>query len=306
MHLRLAGERRSLTGHAAAGWRGKADLQAVITGEALPQDLAAALEPVVQRLWNLYGPTETTIWSAARLVDRPPDVNLPAPAYELLGGQRPFSGDSYSTVLRSILTVEPPEVTHFNPLVPDDVAQIVRGMLQKDVGKRYATIAQVRQELEAVIEQLGLHRGKDLLREYALNPQVVGDAWRRKRLSRHMDQGLFYENMGLGKIDDALLEFRRVLYLDPDNAAARDHVKKLERDREAVIARAREWPFKGATRRISMSSAAQPLGNPLADHQPQTASANLSASGQIGSVETFKDPAQMFFRNTKAIVTDLD
>src|SRR5690348_15129630 len=91
-------------------------------------------------------------------------------AYELLGGQRPFSGDSYSTVLRSILTVEPPDVTHFNPLAPDDVAQIVRGMLQKDVSKRYPTIAQVRQELEAVIEQLGLLRGKDLLREYALNP----------------------------------------------------------------------------------------------------------------------------------------
>jgi amino acid adenylation domain-containing protein len=52
----------------AAGWRGKADLQAVSTGEALPQDLAAALEPVVQRLWNLYGPTETTIWSTGYLV----------------------------------------------------------------------------------------------------------------------------------------------------------------------------------------------------------------------------------------------
>lgn len=29
-------------------------------------------------------------------------------AYELLGGQRPFQGDSYSTVLRAVLTVEPP------------------------------------------------------------------------------------------------------------------------------------------------------------------------------------------------------
>src|SRR4029077_7300121 len=53
-------------------------------------------------------------------------------AYELLGNQRPFSGDSYSTVLRAILTVEPPELTHFNPLVPEEVAQIIRGMLQKD------------------------------------------------------------------------------------------------------------------------------------------------------------------------------
>jgi tRNA A-37 threonylcarbamoyl transferase component Bud32 len=156
-------------------------------------------------------------------------------AYELLGGTRPFGGDSYSTVLRAILTVDPPDVTQFNPLVPEDVAQIVRGMLQKDVSKRYAGIGQVRQELETVIEQLGLHRGKDLLREYALDPQGVGNQWKRKRLMRHMDQGVFFENMGLGKIDDALLEFRRVLYLDPDNAAARDHVKKLERERQKLV-----------------------------------------------------------------------
>ena len=155
-------------------------------------------------------------------------------AYELLGGQRPFSGDSYSTVLRAILTVEPPDVTHFNPLVPEEVASIVRNMLQKDVSKRYETIAQARQELEAVIEQLGLLRGKDLLRDYALDPQAVGDRWRKKRLSRHMDQGLYFENMGLGKIDDALLEFRRVLHLDPENNTARDHVKKLEREREGL------------------------------------------------------------------------
>ncbi len=157
-------------------------------------------------------------------------------AYELLGGQRPFSGDSYSTVLRSILTVEPPEVTHFNPLVPEEVARIVRGMLQKDVSKRYASIGQVREDLEGVIEQLGLLRGKDLLKEYALDPQTVGDRWRSKRLARHLDQGLFFENMGLGKIDDALLEFRRVLHLDPENPTARDHVKKLERELEKLMA----------------------------------------------------------------------
>ena len=45
------------------GWRGKPDLQAVCTGEAMPPDVAAQLVPVVQRAWNLYGPTETTIWS---------------------------------------------------------------------------------------------------------------------------------------------------------------------------------------------------------------------------------------------------
>lgn len=46
-----------------SGWSGKHDLQTVCGGEAMPQELAAQLVPVVERVWNLYGPTETTIWS---------------------------------------------------------------------------------------------------------------------------------------------------------------------------------------------------------------------------------------------------
>ena len=51
------------------GWKGKPDLQAICTGEALPQDLAVQLVPAVGRLWNMYGPTETTIWSTGFLVE---------------------------------------------------------------------------------------------------------------------------------------------------------------------------------------------------------------------------------------------
>ncbi|MGD0136413.1 MAG: amino acid adenylation domain-containing protein, partial [Bryobacteraceae bacterium] len=51
-----------------AGWRGKPNLQAVCTGETMPPELAARLAPAVARLWNLYGPTETTIWSTGHHV----------------------------------------------------------------------------------------------------------------------------------------------------------------------------------------------------------------------------------------------
>jgi non-ribosomal peptide synthetase component F len=33
-------------------------------GEALPQELAQRMLALTPRVWNLYGPTETTIWSA--------------------------------------------------------------------------------------------------------------------------------------------------------------------------------------------------------------------------------------------------
>ncbi|MEW6406470.1 MAG: amino acid adenylation domain-containing protein, partial [Chloroflexota bacterium] len=46
-----------------AGWQGKPDLKILCGGEALPSDLASQLLARGCELWNLYGPTETTIWS---------------------------------------------------------------------------------------------------------------------------------------------------------------------------------------------------------------------------------------------------
>jgi amino acid adenylation domain-containing protein len=56
-----------------AGWRGPAGFRALCGGEALPRDLADALIERVTELWNLYGPTETTIWSTAGRVERGTD-----------------------------------------------------------------------------------------------------------------------------------------------------------------------------------------------------------------------------------------
>ncbi len=51
-----------------AGWMGSANLRMWCGGEALRPDLAESLLSRGRELWNLYGPTETTIWSAAHRV----------------------------------------------------------------------------------------------------------------------------------------------------------------------------------------------------------------------------------------------
>lgn len=50
------------------GWHGNPELKILCGGEALPSDLAARLRGMCRELWNLYGPTETTIWSTCWLV----------------------------------------------------------------------------------------------------------------------------------------------------------------------------------------------------------------------------------------------
>jgi amino acid adenylation domain-containing protein/thioester reductase-like protein len=55
-----------------AGWQGKDDLKILCGGESLTNDLAEQLRSRGSQLWNLYGPTETTIWSTVYQVTSEP------------------------------------------------------------------------------------------------------------------------------------------------------------------------------------------------------------------------------------------
>ncbi len=68
------------------GWTGTAGLKALCGGEALSQELAATLGARVASLWNMYGPTETTIWSSVSEVGqygRPVSIGQPIANTEL-------------------------------------------------------------------------------------------------------------------------------------------------------------------------------------------------------------------------------
>jgi amino acid adenylation domain-containing protein len=66
----------------AAGWEGDPALRALSGGEALPRALAGELLDRTGSLWNLYGPTETTIYSTGARVepgDGPVPIGGPIP-----------------------------------------------------------------------------------------------------------------------------------------------------------------------------------------------------------------------------------
>jgi amino acid adenylation domain-containing protein len=52
-----------------SGWQGTAGLKILCGGEALGRELAARLIETGAAVWNLYGPTETTIWSTLHRVE---------------------------------------------------------------------------------------------------------------------------------------------------------------------------------------------------------------------------------------------
>lgn len=63
-----------------ANWQGSPTLRILCGGEALPRDLAESLVQRSGELWNVYGPTETTIWSTVARVtsgDGPVPIGRP-------------------------------------------------------------------------------------------------------------------------------------------------------------------------------------------------------------------------------------
>jgi len=62
-----------------AGWSGNKGLKVLCGGEALPRDLADQLIERTKELWNMYGPTETTIWSSVEQVRKDGGINLGHP-----------------------------------------------------------------------------------------------------------------------------------------------------------------------------------------------------------------------------------
>ncbi|WP_437755425.1 amino acid adenylation domain-containing protein [Sorangium sp. So ce1389] len=55
-----------------AGWGGSKELKILVGGEAVPRELADALVDRAASVWNMYGPTETTIYSCGHPIAKGP------------------------------------------------------------------------------------------------------------------------------------------------------------------------------------------------------------------------------------------
>jgi amino acid adenylation domain-containing protein len=52
-----------------AGWEGSADMRILVGGEAVPRELANELAERGREAWNVYGPTEATVWSTTARIE---------------------------------------------------------------------------------------------------------------------------------------------------------------------------------------------------------------------------------------------
>ena len=90
-----------------------------------------------------------------KLVDQRSDVfSLGVVLYEMATGQRPFKGDTSVSIISAILKDTPTTVTNLRPELPRDLNRIVKRALSKDLEHRYQTAKDLRNDLEALKEDL--------------------------------------------------------------------------------------------------------------------------------------------------------
>jgi serine/threonine protein kinase len=148
-------------------------------------------------------------------------------AYEMFGQKRPFEGKTYSEVIERIQTYEPMSVADINPLIQPDFENVVTKMLEKDLNKRYQTVKEIIVDIESSMEKFRITRDRRRLVSYITDPAAYEAAFKKKVINRCLSQGAFYMKKGQSHLEEATLEFKRILYLDPNNERAKRNLERV-------------------------------------------------------------------------------
>jgi serine/threonine protein kinase len=77
--------------------------------------------------------------------------SLGAVLYEMIAGQKPFTGSSHIALIQAVLNKEPEPLHKLDPRVPESISQAVQKCLEKSPEKRYGSIDEFSTVLEMIM-----------------------------------------------------------------------------------------------------------------------------------------------------------
>jgi hypothetical protein len=123
-----------------------------------PDESAAAAETQSAALTDVGVIVGTLPYMAPEQIDgrdvdgRTDIFSLGVVLFEMVGGRRPFAGDSRASLLSAVLTAEPPALTSLEPQAPESLERLVRRCLAKDPDDRWQTARDVAAELRWIAD----------------------------------------------------------------------------------------------------------------------------------------------------------
>ena len=171
--------------------------------------------------------------AAGKRIDTRSDLfSLGVVVYEMITGTKPFQGESYSSVIHAILTIPAPRPIEANPIINAEISAIIEKMLQKDVEKRYQNVTQISDAIYAYFKAQNIEVPNKQIGTFTNEPERMTRSVIQQAREMHLKRALYYTTLGKANIDDAISEFVKVQYLDPENAQAKNHLVELRRKKK--------------------------------------------------------------------------
>ena len=179
--------------------------------------------------------------AAGKKIDTRSDIfSLGVVVYEMTTGTKPFGGESYSSVIHAILTIPAPKPIDANPIVEDDISRIIEKMLLKDADKRYLNISSLSDDVYAYFRRHNIEVPSKKIAEFINEPARIAEQRIGEAKDKHLKRGHHYMTLGKGNIEDAIQEFEKAQYLDPEDANIQTYLSELRRKRKPAPRTARK------------------------------------------------------------------
>ncbi len=208
-------------------------------------------------------------------------------AYQLIAGEKPFTGDSPADVQEQIINAEPPQLSEKNcARITPEIENFLAKTLAKDPANRFQNMDQVIRALMSAQESIDPSGGllkyrREYMTKFATSPLEFSVELREKAVNGYLKRGYYFKNMGLSSINDAIREFGFVLSMDPDHAKARAAVTELKKKaEESGILPAAPPALKqdGAPAKDMGKTQVLPAGTPAPRHEASKAAGRPAAA----------------------------
>jgi serine/threonine protein kinase len=148
--------------------------------------------------------------------------------YEIVAGEKPFNGDTYQSLVTSIMSEYPVSLREYRIDVTKEIDELVQKALVKMIDSRYQSAEEFSEAISAQFSKFKVQSPRKTMADYLKNPIKVTEKLRNDKISDHMESALYYLAVGEGKLAEAKREFLDVLRFDKNNKDARKYLTRLE------------------------------------------------------------------------------